>query len=243
MWNSKRTLFSVLFTAALAALPASAQVGDARSDLAVGFSAGVNMSSVSFKPTIKQGTLNGPSFGATVRYTCEKYFTCIAAIQLECNYSQLGWKEDIDDGSGNQYNCQLNYVQLPLLCRLGWGRERNGAQGYILLGPQAGFYLGKTENYGGQEPWDPSNRPNNVTYQYGRDLDNTFDYGIALGAGMQVSHKNIGHFLVEARYYYGLADIFDSSKKGFFGRSANSAIQVKVGYLFDILKTKNNSIK
>ncbi|MCF0160717.1 MAG: PorT family protein [Bacteroidaceae bacterium] len=241
MWSSK--LGCSLALAVSLALPVRAQVGDSRSDLAIGFTGGVNITSVSFTPTIKQSSLIGPNFGATIRYTCEKYFTCICAIQLECNYAQMGWKERIEDGSGNEYNCQMNYVQVPLLCRLAWGRERSGAQGYLVLGPQAGFYLNKKENYGGKEPWDVSKRPNNVTHQYGKEPDKKFDYGIALGAGLQVSGKHIGHFLLEARYYYGLGDFYDNSKKGYFGRSGHSAIQVKVGYLFDILKTKNPSIK
>lgn len=231
------TIIGTMFTSA-----SFAQVGDARRDLAVGFNAGVNMSSVSFKPSINQGTLTGPTFGAVVRYTCEKYMTCVCAIQLECNYSQMGWKEKIEDGTGNEYNCQMNYVQMPLLCRLAWGRERKGFQGYIVMGPQAGFFLNKKENRGGQEPWDISKRPNNVTYQYGKDPDNKFDYGIAAGAGMQLSNK-LGHFQLEARYYYGLADFYDNSKKGYFGRSGLSNIQVKMTYLFDILKTKNDKIK
>lgn len=242
MWNSKRQLMAWA-CAGMSCLPVMAQMGESRNDLAVGINAGVNMSNVSFKPTIKQNSMTAPNIGATIRYTCEKYFTCVAAIQLELNYSQMGWKELIEDGSGNQYNRQLNYLQIPLLCRLAWGREYSGAQGYIVLGPQAGLYLSGKENYGGDEPWDTTNRLNNVTYQYGKEPDKKFDYGIALGAGMQYSIRNVGHFTMEARYYYGLGDIFDNSKKGYFGRSGNSAIQLKVGYLFDLIKTKNDHIK
>ena len=40
------------------------------------------------------------------------------------------------------------------------------------------------------------------------------------------------------RYYYGLGDVYDNSKKGYFGRSANQAIMVKLTYLYDLVKTK-----
>lgn len=231
----------ILLTALLltqAFLTLKAQVGDPRSELAFGGSAGLNMSSVSFNPTIKQGSLSGPTFGATLRYTCEKYFTCVCAIQLECNFSQLGWKEEIEleDGSTfSPYSRKLNYVQIPFLARLGWGRERRGFQGFITLGPQMGLLL-SDEAEQQEEEWESMH-----TKQY-EAIDRNFDYGIVAGAGLEHSSK-IGHFILEARYYYGLADFFDNSKKGYFGRSANSAITVRLSYLFDIVRSKNPRIK
>lgn len=216
-----------------------AQVGDARNDIAIGGFAGVNMSSVSFKnPTIKQGSLLGPNIGGMIRFTCEKYFTCVCAIQAELNFSQLGWKEEIEDESGNTYNRTMQYVQVPLLARLAWGRERKGFQGYIIMGPQMGFFVSEKEHYGG-DPWNPENRRNQ---QYGKAPDRKFDYGISAGAGLEFSNA-IGHFQLEARYYYGLADFYDNSKRGVFGRSGHNAITFRLGYLFDLIKTKNPTIK
>lgn len=246
MWNSNHPFrrvkrLALILGATAVTVGAQAQVGSPRSDLAIGFTGGVNLSRVSFFPTVKQSMLPGPNVGATIRYTCEKYLTCVCAIQLECNLAQQGWKEKIEDGSNNTYSCVMNYAQIPLLCRLAWGRERRGFQGYIVLGPQLGLFLNKKEKYGG-DPWDVSNRPNHVTAQYGKAPENKMDYGIAAGAGMQFSNK-LGHFLLEARYYYGLSDFYHNSKKDPFSRSANSAIQLKVGYLFDLIKTNNSSIK
>ena len=81
-----------------------------------------------------------------------------------------------------------------------------------------------------------------MTHQYDNDIDNRFDYGIAAGLGMELSTK-VGHFLLEGRYYYGLGDIYDNSKRGYFSRSAHGAIMVKLNYLFDIVRTKNDNIK
>ena len=55
------------------------------------------------------------------------------------------------------------------------------------------------------------------------------------GLGMELSTK-AGHFLLEGRYYYGLADFWGSSKKDEFGRSGHSYMGVKLTYLFDITK-------
>lgn len=218
-------------------LPMQAQVGEARNDLAIGINGGINMSSVSFTPTIKQSNIMGMCGGITVRYTCEKYFKSICALQVEFNFAQRGWKEQIEDGSNNTYQRTTNYLEVPLLMSMGWGREQKGVKFFINAGPQFGFFLSDTEEYGGESPWDTSQRPNNVTEQYGKDIENSLDYGIAGGGGIELS-TSIGHFLLEGRYYYGLADIFDNTKKDYFGRSGNSSITIKLTYLFDIIKTK-----
>ena len=222
-------------------LAAQAQVGERRNDFAIGGNAGFTMNRVSFVPTIKQNWKPAPTFGFTARYICEKYFTCICAVQMEVNYSNLGWKELIEDGTGNTYSHDIHYVQVPMLMQLGWGRERRGAKFVFEAGPQLGYAIGTARHKGGGT-WDQSHRPNNVTHQYDNDIDHRFDYGIAAGLGMELSTK-VGHFLLEARYYYGLGDVYDNSKKGYFSRSANGAIQVKLNYLFDIVRTKNDNIK
>lgn len=238
MWNtdhSKRMALALCLSAA--SLGVSAQVGDYRNDLAFGVSAGLNMASADFKPSIKQGSLMGQNIGLTVRYTCEKYITAICGIQLECNYATQGWKE-IEEGSTASFSKTLNYVQFPLLAKLGWGRERQGTQGYILLGPQLGLLLSESQSVDGD--WN-MNRTH--TYQYTHDADNKLDYGITLAAGAELSMRKLGHFQLEARYYFGLHDFYDNSSRGYFARSGNSAITLKATYLFDITKTKNPNIQ
>ena len=74
-----------------------AQVGEYRTDLAVGFSGGYVLSSVAFVPKVPQTQLGGLTGGFTARYTCEKYFKSVCALVAEVNYSQIGWKEKIWD--------------------------------------------------------------------------------------------------------------------------------------------------
>ena len=71
-------------------------------------------------------------------------------------------------------------------------------------------------------------------------VEKKFDYGIAAGLGAEWSMRRIGHILLEARYYYGLGNIYGNSKKDFFGKSNNSNIIIKITYLYDIVKNKNN---
>lgn len=229
--------------ASLMLLPASvfAQVGEHRNDFSVGFSGGYTLNTVSFQPAVKLAQKGDVMFGFASRYVCEKYFTAVCAVQAEVNYWNLGWREVIADGSNNSYKRNLSYVQVPLLMQMGWGRERRGAKFVFEAGPQIGYYLSGSEEKGGAE-WDVSNRPNHIVYQYDREPDNSLDYGITVGGGLEVSTA-AGHFLLSGRYYYGLADIFDNSKKGVFGRSANQTLCVKLTYLFDIVRTKNDNIK
>ncbi len=235
----KLIVYILLFT--LHTVAAQAQVGDRRNDFSVGVNGGYMMNTMNFEPKIKQNSKNAPTFGVTARYVCEKYFASICAVQIELNYANLGWNELIEDGTGNTYVRNLSYIQMPMLMQMGWGRERRGAKFFINAGPQIGYYLGGSEEYGGGE-WNPSHRPNNVNFQYGKEIENSFDYGIAGGLGLELSTA-IGHFLLEGRYYYGLADAFDNSKKGDFGRSAHQTISVKLTYLYDIIKTKGKGIK
>ncbi len=235
----KLIIYILIFS--LHSLCAMSQVGDRRNDFSIGVNGGYMMNTMNFDPKIKQNSKNAATFGITARYVCEKYFSSICAVQIELNYANLGWDEFIEDGTGNTYVRNLNYLQMPMLMQMGWGRERRGLKFFLNAGPQIGYYLGGSEKRGGGV-WDDSHRPNNVNYQYGKEIDNAFDYGIAGGLGLELS-TSIGHFLLEGRYYYGLADAFDNSKKGDFGRSAHQTILVKMTYLFDIIKTKGDNIK
>lgn len=225
----------VLLLVWLFALPAAAQLGEERNNVAIGFNGGLNMNSVSFDPTIKQNTLNGMAFGFTARYMSEKYFKMLCGVQIEVNYSQRGWSEKIEDGSNNTYSRTMNYIEVPLLAHLAFGKDalNRGVKVFFNLGPQISYFLSENEKL--SENWDVSNRPNGVVEQYGKMVENKLDYGLLFGAGLEVS-TGIGHFLVEGRYYFGLGDFYKSTKKDYFGRSAHSYIGARLTYLFDITK-------
>ena len=199
------------------------------------------MNKMDFMPKIKQSMKGAPMVGFATRYICEKYFTTICGVELELQYNNLGWQEVIEDGSGNSYQRDWHFVEVPILMQMGWGRERRGLKFLFEAGPQVGFFLGGKEHRGGGV-WNPSARPNGVVYQYGKDPDNQIDYGIAAGIGLELSSP-VGHFLLQGRYYYGLGDLYDNSKRGDFGRSANQTLLVKLTYLFDIVRTKGEQIR
>ncbi len=224
-------LCMLLSTAALA------QVGELRSNLAIGVNGGYNLSRVDFSPTIKQNLHPGLTGGFTLRYTTEKYFALICAAQLEVNFAQRGWDELIDDGTGNTYHRTTNYIEIPFFAHLGWGKEERGLQFFANVGPQFGLFLGDEEYYGfsADHPWAPEMRPNSMNMQYGKEVENILEYGIAGGLGMELKTA-IGNFLIEGRYFFGLSDMFGNAKADPFGRSANATITGKISYLIDITK-------
>lgn len=261
-----RGLF-VLLVSSVIPFTSSAQVGDHRSEMAVGVNAGYVMSNVGFVPKIPQSLHTGLTGGLSFRYTCEKYFNSICAIAAEVNYAQIGWKESIltkDDepvindatGIAEEYQRTMNYVQVPVFARLGWGRERSGLQAFFQVGPQIGFFLNEDSeaNFDLDHP-NLVQRTSIVSSAYERDgvkigsgiyhmpVENKIDYGISAGVGLEFSKPWLGHLLLEGRYYYGLGDIYGNSKRDYFGRSNFSNIVVKLSYLFDIARTKNPKIK
>ena len=235
---------------------AQAQVGDYRNDLAIGINGGYQLNSMSFVPKVPQGMLGGKTFGITGRYTCEKYFSSICAVQVEVNYAEVGWKESIlsindepcvlkyGDHAGEVafYSRTQRYIQVPLLAQLGWGREVNGVKAYLNMGPQFGYLLSESTstNFDVHSYYSTTpDRVSNVIAQDTMAVENKFDYGITAGLGMEISMGKAGHVTLEARYYYGLGNTYGDSKRDYFARSNHNSIVFRASYLFDIMRTKN----
>ena len=219
-----------------------AQIGEPRTQIAVGVNGGVALNSMTFAPSINQSQHIGPTMGLTFRVTSEKYFSALCALQLELNYTRLGWTEDIIDAESNplpdRYRRDLDYAQLPLLARLGWGREERGFQFFFLLGPQVGWLMGERTTRSDAWTLTPEgvpDRPGEVFQQYDLPVERRFEYGITGGIGVELSTR-AGHFLVEGRYYYGLSDIYGNAKADAFSRSSHGTIFAKVSYLFNLRK-------
>lgn len=244
-----------LFLGLLFSNPVKAQVGEYRNELAIGGGAGYLLSQVGFMPEVPQKQFDGLIAGIAARYTCEKYFSSICAVTAEVNWAKVGWMEDIltpnDEpvinaytGRPEKYERSIYYIQVPVFARMGWGRERKGFQFFVQAGPQVGFYLGEdTKSNFEFSQRNQAARTSKIVAQDTMSVQRTVDYGIAGGIGVEYSHRKAGHFLLEARYYYGLGDIYRNSKRDYFGRSNLTNIVVKLTYFFDLVKTDNPKIK
>ena len=227
-----------------------AQVGDHRNDFSLGVNGGLVLTKVGFSPKVTQSFYPGFQAGLSARYVCEKYFSAICSICAELNYAQRGWSEKIVDihnqpvyneltGENDMYRRRINYLQLPIMAHLAWGREQKGVNFFIELGPQFGYMLGETTTTNfTPETASMEQRVSKTVAQYKMDVENRLDYGICGGLGIELSHPAVGHFLLAGRYYFGLGNIYKSSKRDNFSKSNISGIEVKLTYLIDLTKTK-----
>jgi hypothetical protein len=197
-----------------------------------GVNAGVTLSKVSFNPRVSQNLLIQEEAGLTARYISEKNF----GIQVELNYSLRGWKERTDSViHPNQYCRSLAYLELPVMTHIYFGLGKR-ARMIFNLGPQIGYNLSEKV----VERMIVSS-PNEVPVYYGKtpmhnsdyDVQHKFDYGIAVGTGLEI-RTGVGNFILEGRYYFGLSDIFNSSKGDYFQASSNQVIGVKLTYLIGL---------
>ena len=242
-------VLKALFVGAMLLLPyvIKAQVGEHRNTLSIGVNGGYDLTTIRFSPKVVQSMKGGFTVGLTARYTVEKYFSTIASVQAEVNFAQLGWKEDIQTinntpvinsvtGVAEKYERTINYVQIPFMTHLAWGKEDKGLNFFVNAGPQFGFYLGESTSTNFDfATRNTADRANNVAEQETMSVQKKFDYGITAGLGMEYAMPRVGRFLMEARYYYGLGNIYRDSKKDYFGSSNFSTITVKMAYLFDIM--------
>ncbi len=246
-----RKFFLTISLSLLSSACVLAQIGKFRNDMSIGVNGGYVLSNVGFTPKVNQTFYGGMTGGVSFRYVCEKYFNTICAVQAEINYAKIGWKEDILDindapvinqttGLAEEYSRTINYIQIPVFAHLGWGREEKGFQFFFQAGPQLGIYLNEsTQTNFNFDDRNVTDRVNSTVAQDTMAVENKFDYGIAAGLGIEYSHPKIGHLQLEARYYYGLGNIYGDSKKDYFGKSNFGNIVIKLTYLFDIIKTKN----
>lgn len=225
-----------------------AQVGEHRNNLAIGVNGGYVLSNVGFMPKVNQDMHKGYTGGITARYVCEKYFSTICSVQAEVNWIQAGWLESIQDdknqpcinnvtGLPEEYKRTLTYIQVPFFAHLAWGKEKKGLQFFAQAGPQFGYKIGEktTTNFTYEEALNTTpQRTNSVIAQDSIDIQHNFDYGIAAGVGMECSIPHAGHIQLEARYYYGLGNIYRDSKRDYFAKSNLGNIVIKLTYLFDI---------
>jgi len=242
-------ILKALFVGAMLLLPyvIKAQVGEHRNTLSIGVNGGYDLTTIRFSPKVVQSMKGGLTGGFTARYTVEKYFSTIASVQIEVNYAQLGWKEDIQTinntpvinavtGVAEKYERTINYVQIPFMTHLAWGKEDKGLNFFVNAGPQFGVYLGESTSTNFDfATRNTADRANSVAEQETMSVQKKFDYGITAGLGMEYAMPRVGRCLIEARYYYGLGNIYGDSKKDYFGSSNFSTITVKIAYLFDIM--------
>lgn len=195
----------------------------------VGGHAGITMSEMSFSPSVRQSMVQGMTAGLSFRYAEERHVGLIA----EFNISQRGWKEDFE-GAPFSYSRRLTYMEIPVLTHIFFGSPK--FKGFFNLGPVVGYMIGDNikSDFDYAHPDQVPGFPltNRSTEQMAMEIKNKFDYGITAGAGCEFVVKRRHAFTLEARYYFGLGNIYPSSKKDTFSASRGTSIMVTLGYMF-----------
>ncbi|MDE6443219.1 MAG: PorT family protein, partial [Muribaculaceae bacterium] len=200
------------------------------SNVALGVKGGVDMSQVFFNPSVRQTFNVGMIGGVMVRYIEENHFGLIA----ELNFVQRGWKENFE-GAPYNYRRTLNYLELPVFAHIFFGRR---GKFFFNAGPQVGLYLGDkvTANF---DPRDMATLPdfpirNRTNTQMLLEVSQKFDYGISAGLGGEFNLNKKNSLNIEARFYYGLGNVFPSKRADTFSASNQMTISATVGYWFRI---------
>lgn len=225
----KRILFfiSLLFIASVC-LDAQTHY---KSHVHIGGHAGFTLSEMDFVPTTKQTMLAGMTMGFSFRYAEERHVGLLA----ELNFSQRGWKEDFE-GAPLSYSRTLTYIELPVMTHIFFGSRK--FKGFVNLGPQIGLNLGSSisSNFDYEHPESVPEMPQGyrMNDQMWMSVKNKFDYGICAGLGGEYIMRHRHSFMLEARFYYGLGNLFADSKKDTFSASRSLSFYITLGYMFRI---------
>ena len=175
--------------------------------------------------------LNGITAGMAFRFAEERH----VGLMLELNVTQRGWQEDFED-SPLTYSRKMTYLELPMMTHIFFGSRK--VKGFFNLGPQLCYMLGSSidSNFDYTNPGLSPDFPSGYrsVEQMAMEIKNKFDYGILVGAGLETIIKRKHSVMLEARMYYGLGNIFSSSKKDVFSASRGMNITVTLGYMFRV---------
>lgn len=199
-------------------------------NISLGAKAGGDISRTFFNPSVRQKLKPGITAGVTFRYIEENHFGLIA----ELNFCQRGWKENFEEAP-YRYSRTLNYVELPVLAHIYFGRR---GRFFFNAGPQVGVMLGESES-ANFDPFNTSNLPefpnrNRTNSQMTMKVKNKLDYGISAGLGGEFNITSVQSINLEARFYYGLGNIFPSARSDVFSASNAMSLIFTVGYWFRI---------
>lgn len=198
------------------------------SNVSAGVHGGIDLPRIFFSPSVRQSWPVDPMFGARIRYIEEDHFGLIA----EVNYVRRGWSENFE-GLPFSYRRNIDYIEIPVFAHIYFGSR---ARFFVNLGPQIAFRLG--ESYSANfDPFDTASIPdfpnvNRRNDQMTEKVSQKVDYGITAALGCEFSIDPRNSVSLEARYYFGLGNIFPSKRQDTFRASNSMYIGITAGYWF-----------
>jgi opacity protein-like surface antigen len=187
----------VILVALVLALPAGAQQRYA------GVIGGLNIAEIDYSDSrgTEQLTTSRTTFGIGGVFGFR--LNQNVCLELEPMYLQKGGT-DLADRTNPDINWKMSFLEVPAFLKVSFGNE---FRPYVMAGPTIGFLLSSTAEgevghlYGGQ--------PLQVYKADLKDASKSFDFGIALGAGVGITIGMKTIFL-DGRYTFGLVDLLQS---------------------------------
>lgn len=201
----------VLFSVILAASTVLHQEVLAQFNTKAGIKGGLNVSNLYVDDVSDENARFGTHIGLFAQFGAEG----MLALQTELLFSTKGSVAQYTGLFDQEVKYNLSYLDLPVLAVIKVGEIVE-----IHAGGYGSYLVDATISYSG----DVANGVDKI------DKDNlsSYDYGLALGVGINVGAVQIG-----ARYNYGLVEIADSdSARTLLGNSKNSCAQLFVAFAF-----------
>ena len=174
----------------------------------IGVRGGATCSFMMFNPsTVQQSIPITFHTGAQFRMISERYF----GIKIELNYAQRGFK----DRYGHR---RLDYIELPFMSHITFGQKM--FRFFVDLGPEISYLI-------------QDNAIITDQIQHSSMVKNRFDYGLVGGFGFELNSK-YGIYTIDARYHFGLNNVFGNSAAEYFKSSTCQNISLSLAYLFPI---------
>jgi len=118
----------------------------------------------------------------------------IFSISPEFHWMQKGAKLQDLDGSVGDASRTFNYLEIPLLAKLNFGKKVGF---FFLAGPSVGYLLNGTDK-------DEDGQTNDIDLDFYKRME----YGLHAGGGI-----SIGLIRLDIRYIYGLTNVFDDDSE------------------------------
>lgn len=189
------------------------------------------------------GYRKGADVGVAVRFIAQKHF----GLQLEASYIQGGWYERWNDYTvvneqqfiGGTIEREIDYLSIPLLAHIYFG---NTHRLFFNFGSKMGLLMKtgetKTNLTAGQQQAILTNNWNDP--RLNEDIEeNNVDFGLCVGAGYEIRLSKLS-ILAEARWNYGLKDVFEHDRSAVFQRSNNQMFTFTLGVMMPVLKFHSN---
>jgi len=184
----------------------------------LGIKLGNTLSRVGFNPNIDQGLNLGYTGGFVFKHISQKSL----GIQLELNYLQAGWSENLD--STNTYSRRLDYIQIPFMTHVCFGE---GKTRFILnIGSYLSFLASDREKIG------LINEEEEQIY-YRQEIGNRIEFGLCLGLGLS-RNTTIGLFQLEGRVNYSFSNIFNNTPETPFKAAQNQIVELALSYFLEL---------